>query len=97
MSTTAQSPEQFWAKFKTDLQANYAFPTEYVYKFIVPTDAVKLKTLKNIFSDTDAEFSYRESSSKKYTSVTIVLLHKTVDDVIAYYQQAVLIEGIKSL
>jgi uncharacterized protein len=97
MSTSALSPDQFWAKFKTDLQANYAFPTEYIYKFILPTDEQKIQTLQHIFANADAEFSFKKSSSNKYTSITIIALHPTAEDVIAYYKQAVLIEGIKSL
>jgi putative lipoic acid-binding regulatory protein len=95
--TTPTDPKEFWAKFKTDLDFNFAFPTEYFYKFILPTDVIKINTLKGIFMDTKAQFTYRESSGGKYTSITISFIHQSSDEVIRFYEQAVLIEGIKSL
>jgi putative lipoic acid-binding regulatory protein len=44
-----------------------------------------------------AIFSYRESSTGKYTSITIAAYHADADEIIECYKQAVLIEGIKSL
>jgi uncharacterized protein len=97
MSNISIDPEQFWAKFSADLETQYHFPAEYIYKFILPSDAEKLATLKEIFSHKDALFSYRESSSGKYTSITITAMHDSAQEVIDYYLLAVQIEGIKSL
>jgi uncharacterized protein len=95
--TSPTEPKEFWAKFKADLEFNFAFPTEYFYKFILPTDVIKINTLKGIFLNTKAEFTYRESSGGKYTSITIFFIHQSADEVIGFYEQAVQIEGIKSL
>ncbi|MCX8470518.1 MAG: DUF493 family protein [Chitinophagaceae bacterium] len=97
MNTVNTEPQEFWMKFKTELENNFTFPTEYTYKFILPADTTKLKQLTTIFDGMKVIFSYRESSTGKYTSITIAAYHADADEIIECYKQAVLIEGIKSL
>ena len=58
MNTVNTEPQEFWMKFKTELENNFTFPTEYTYKFILPTDTTKLKQLTTIFDGMKAIFSY---------------------------------------
>lgn len=97
MSSTPEAQEQFWIKLEIELEETYEWPAVYCYKFILPTVTESLETLRSIFEKYETEITYRESSTKKYTSVTINTAHDAASEIIECYKQAVLIEGIKSL
>jgi uncharacterized protein len=96
-NSNEESQEQFWIKLEKDLDETNQWPAPYYYKFILPTNEDSLETLIAIFEPFESEFSTRESSSKKYTSVTITVKHNNAKEIIGCYRLAVLIDGIKSL
>jgi len=95
MSDTSNR-EEFYKNLKLKLEETTKFPTDYLYKFIVPTDGNQSQEVKNIFNK-GAVISTKKSRNGKYTSVSINIKVKDADEVIAYYQQAEKIEGIISL
>lgn len=88
-----QNKDDFYQQFKEKLENVHTFPTNYVFKFIVPSEHSKIAQLHAIFNDVNANFSTKESKGGKYTSVTITLRVKEADEVIAYYKQAAKIKG----
>lgn len=97
MSTSDKS-EAFYKKLKSQLQDTALWPSEYLYKFIVTTDASKIKKLSNLFNNQGAVITTKESKNGKYTSVSINLKMKNPDAVIAKYKEvADKIEDVISL
>lgn len=94
---TEQELADFYIRLKKELEETTSFPTSYLYKFIIPTDAEKEQTFSRIFAQTDAQIKTRPSSNGKYTGVSVLVTLKDADEVIFYYKEAGKIEGILSL
>lgn len=93
-----QNPEAFYAKLKEQLQDTALWPTEYLYKFIVKTDAKKIEKIAAIFNHLGAVIETKESSNGKYTSVSINVRLKNPDAVIEkYIEVSKKVEGVISL
>ncbi|ARV08222.1 hypothetical protein BTO05_00675 [Winogradskyella sp. PC-19] len=97
MSTSDKS-EAFYKKLKSQLQDTALWPSEYLYKFIITTDASKIKKLSNLFNNQGAVITTKESKNGKYTSVSINVKMKNPDAVISKYKEvAEKIEDVISL
>lgn len=95
---TKETPEEFYAKLKTQLDEQHNFPTDYMYKFIVPKSVHNLALVEEVFNGAEEKsLNSRDSKTGKYTSVTIKIKAKSSDEVIGYYQEAAKIPGIVSL
>lgn len=88
---------QFYKKLKKKLKKDTTFPTKYLFKFIVPSEASKINEIENLFNHQGAVITKNTSKTGKYTSVSIHIIMLKVDDIILKYQQAEKIEGIISL
>lgn len=85
--------ETWFISFREKLEKHYAWPSLYVFKFIVPTG--QEDQVKNLFPLHLA--SEKLSSQGKYTSVTIQAMMQSSDAVIEMYKRASQIEGIVAL
>ena len=94
---TNQEIEEFYTKLKSELEKTTVFPTEYLYKFILPTGEDKKAAIRAVFATTTATIEEKPSSSGKYTAYSIRLKVQNPDEVIAYYKEAGKIESIISL
>ena len=81
------------ARFRELLLANFTWPTQYTFKFVVPT--ARVEALYRLFADTKIET--RSSSGGRYTSVTARPLMESPDAVIGIYHLAAEIEGLLAL
>ena len=86
------SDEQL-ANLKSLLEAEYKWPAEYLFKFVVPKE--KLEEVKELFPDHPIET--RESANGNYISTTITIELESADVVIAIYQKASQIKGLIAL
>ncbi|OSY89539.1 hypothetical protein WH52_02590 [Tenacibaculum holothuriorum] len=89
--------EEFYKKLKTQLDDTSTFPTDYLYKFIVPAEGDKVESVQNLFNKGGAIINTKKSKTGKYISVSIRLKVASSDEVISYYKEAESIEGIISL
>lgn len=93
-----QKPEAFYANLKQQLQDTTLWPSEYLYKFIVKTEAKKIESLEAVFNHLGAVIKTKESSNGKYTSISINVKMKNPDAVIAkYIEVGKKVEGVISL
>lgn len=93
-----QQAADFYIDFKKKLEENQCFPTDYLFKFIVPTIESVIAEVQAIFAnDEKAAFSSRDSKNGKYTSLTIKVRVKNADEVVDYYQRASVIKGLIAL
>jgi len=94
----AKNPEEFYEKLKVQLQDTSIWPTEYLYKFIVPTKPSKVEQIEVIFDNMGAVINTRLSKKGKYTSLSINVRMKNPDAVIEIYKQIGReVEGVISL
>ena len=89
--------EVFYAKLKVQLGETSKFPSDYMYKFIVPTTGNQVQEVRDLFSGSNAEVKLKKSKTGKYESLSIVLQVKSPSEIIAYYKKAEKIKGIISL
>lgn len=89
--------EEFYKKLKEKLESTTTFPSNYLYKFIVPASGNQVEEVKNLFNNGGAVITTKKSKTGKYISLSINLKVKSSDEVISYYKEAEVIEGIISL
>ncbi|MRH99246.1 DUF493 family protein [Kriegella sp. EG-1] len=89
--------EEFYSRLKTQLTETSTWPSNYLYKFIVPTDPAKIKKIEDIFNNLGAVLESKKSKKGKYTSVSVTVNLKGPDEVIEKYKEVGKIEGVISL
>lgn len=89
--------EDFYKKLKVSLDETTTFPSEYMYKFIIPSDKEKFSQIENIFNHTGAVITSKTSKTGKYNSLTVTVLMKSADEVIKKYKEVSVVEGVISL
>ena len=93
MQNRSESGKEWWANFQSLLDTQVEWPSEYLFKFIVPTD--QLDEMKAVFGNHPVRV--RASSKGNYMSVTARLHMASSDEVLAVYHAAGRIEGVISL
>lgn len=88
---------EFYQKLKNQLDETTKFPSDYLYKFIVPSSGDQTVEIESIFDNTGAIINTKKSKTGKYTSVSIVLKVSNSDEVIRFYKKAENVEGVISL
>lgn len=95
---TSPNSEEFYRKLKLQLAETTVWPSEYLYKFIVISEKEKIVQIEDIFDNTGAVINTKESKNGKYTSVSINVIMKNPDEVIAKYLEVTSnVEGVISL
>ena len=96
--STDKNSEEFYTKLKGRLEETTKnWPTEYLYKFIVPSDNEKIAEIEAIFNDMGAVINTKASSKGTYTSVSIHVRMASSDAVITKYKEVAVVEGVISL
>ncbi|HEY5918753.1 MAG TPA: DUF493 family protein [Chryseolinea sp.] len=85
--------ETWLISFREKLEKYYAWPSLYVFKFIVPTG--QEDQVKSLFPLHPA--SEKLSKQGNYVSVTVQAMMQSSDAVIEIYKRAAVIEGIVAL
>ena len=97
IQTDMDKRTQFYRQLKKKLKKDTTFPSKYLFKFIVPSDEDKIIQIENMFNFLGAVITKTSSKTGKFTSVSILVIMKKADDIIAKYKEAEKIEGIISL
>jgi len=87
----------FYVRLREKLAENTNWPANYLYKFIVPTDEVRIAQIHGIFDNTGAVIESKKSKKGNYTSLSITVHLKDPDEVIAKYREVGMVEGVISL
>ena len=87
----------FYNRLREQLTEDTSWPSEYLYKFIVPSSSEKIAEIEAVFDGTDAVINTRDSSKGTYTSVSIKVTMGSPDAVIEKYLQVSEVEGVISL
>jgi uncharacterized protein len=89
--------EEFYSRLREELNNTSTWPSEYLFKFIVPTDPKKVEEVENAFDNLGAVINTNQSKTGKYTSVSINVMMQSPEAVIEKYIEVSTIEGIISL
>jgi len=89
--------EEFYKKLKLQLEDTSSWPSNYLYKFIVPTDDDKIKQIQDIFDNTGAVIESKQSKKGTYTSISVTVNLESADAVITKYKEVGKVEGVISL
>lgn len=92
-----EKEKDFYQRLKEELNQTSKWPSDYLYKFIIPNKKEKIEQLENIFKNSEAQITTKESSNGKYISYSININLDSPEAVIEYYKQVGSIEGIISL
>jgi uncharacterized protein len=79
--------------FREKLDQHYAWPSLYIFKFIVPKG--KEEEVKKLFPQ--HESTEKQSSQGNYCSITVQMMMPSSEAVIQIYEQAASIEGLIAL
>ena len=88
---------EFYNRLKTELANTSEWPSEYLYKFIIPTDKKKIEALENAFDNMGAVINTHQSKTAKYTSLSINVMMESPEAVVEKYIYVSNIEGLISL
>ncbi len=89
---------EFYKKLEKRLEETSDWPSEYVFKFIVPTDREKIDKISGFFNHTGAVINTKQSSKGNYTSLSIRLMMASPEEIINKYKLVgYQIEGVISL
>lgn len=89
--------EDYYKSLRTSLDETTVFPSEYLYKFIIPNDDEKLKKIENIFNYGGAIITTKPSKTGKYKSISIRMIMKDSEAIITKYKEIGKIKGVISL
>ncbi len=92
-----QNQEEFYIKLKGSLEETMTFPSEYMYKFIVPNQEIKIDQIKEVFNFAGAVITTKLSKTGKYISLTVLVKVDSSAMIIAKYKEVSQVEGVISL
>tara|TARA_R110002167_G_scaffold169062_3_gene366860 strand:+ start:804 stop:1091 length:288 start_codon:yes stop_codon:yes gene_type:complete len=93
----SQKSEEFYQRLKQQLLETSSWPSDYLYKFIIPSEQEKITKIHQIFDNTGAVIESKQSKKGTYTSITITVSLKDPDAVIQKYKEVGVIKGVISL
>ncbi len=89
--------EEFYSKLIRQLKETNSWPSDYLFKFIVPSKEEKIEAINSIFNEPHAQINHKQSSKGTYTSVSIKMRLECAEDVVVKYKEVSVIEGVISL
>jgi putative lipoic acid-binding regulatory protein len=89
--------EDFYIRLKEELNNATLWPSEYLFKFILPSDIHNIAKIEAAFNDMGAVITTQQSKTGKFTSVSISVTMNSAQSVIDKYIAVSDIEGIISL
>jgi len=89
--------EEFYERLKVELDMNNTWPAEYLFKFIVPTENDNVERVELAFDCMGAVIKTTKSKTGRFTSITVDVTMKDVQEIEDKYLEVSTIKGIVSL
>ncbi|TVP80247.1 MAG: DUF493 domain-containing protein [Puniceicoccaceae bacterium] len=93
LSFNSMKEDESLQSFRSSLDANYDWPCQFPFKFIVPK--AHSQTVLDLFADDPVKAN--ESSSGRFIAYTMEMHMHSCDEVIAIYQRVAQVPGVISL
>lgn len=88
---------EFYERLQRELEETTAFPSLYLFKFIVPNTSENITQTQNIFDHSGAVITTKPSKNGKYMAISVQVEMTSAALIIEKYKQAAQIPGIVSL
>lgn len=95
--TEEEKTKDFYNRLREQLENDTTWPTDYLFKFIVPASLEKIAEIGAVFDSMGAQIQTRDSSKGTYTSISVKVHLESPDVVIEKYLQVSKVEGVISL
>lgn len=95
--TEEEKTKEFYDRLREQLENDTSWPTDYLFKFIVPASLEKIAEIEAVFDSMGAQIQTRDSSKGTYTSISVKVHLDSPDAVIKKYLQVSKVEGVISL
>lgn len=93
-----KNSEEFFERLKAELDSSTtSWPTNYLYKFIVPSEKENILRVEEAFDCMGAVIKTTKSKTGKFTSISIDVMMKNSQEIIDKYIEVSTIKGIISL
>jgi putative lipoic acid-binding regulatory protein len=96
MSETTKT-NLFYNRLREQLEESTEWPSNYLFKFILPSDEDKKETVRSVFANHPVQITERNSSKNTYVSISIEGIFKSPDQIISKYKAVARIEGVIQL
>jgi hypothetical protein len=97
MKMMDKKTEDFYIRLKEELSNSTLWPSEYLYKFILPSSNIGIAKIEAEFNDMGAVITTQQSKTGQFTSISISVTMPNAQSVIDKYIAVSDIEGIISL
>ena len=94
---SASKEDEFYSNLKQKLNDQTAWPSIYLFKFIVKMNEKKVEALTKVFEKEKNDITLKPSSAGKYVSFSVKTMMLNADSVIAKYKEVGKIEGVIAL
>ena len=89
---------EFYQRLELQLKENYQWPSNYLFKFFIPTvQKESLEIIEKSFDNLGAIITTKLSSNQKYTSISILVTMESAEAIILKYQELSILENIISI
>ncbi|QAA80797.1 DUF493 family protein [Aequorivita sp. H23M31] len=92
-----EKTKEFYERLKKQLAEDTTWPSPYLFKFIVPAELEKIAEIQSIFDGLNAEINTRDSAKGNYTSVSIMVVMDSPEQIVKKYIEVSSVEGVISL
>jgi putative lipoic acid-binding regulatory protein len=96
MSMTTKT-NSFYNRLREQLEESADWPSNYLFKFILPSDDEKKATVRSVFANHPVQITERNSSKNTYVSISIEGVFESPDQIISKYKAVAQIEGVIQL
>ncbi|MEZ4857225.1 MAG: DUF493 family protein [Flavobacteriaceae bacterium] len=95
--TEEEKTAAFYDRLQEQLEKDTSWPSDYLFKFIVPSSLEKIAEIESVFDNMGANIQTRDSSKGNFTSISIKVTLASPQAVIKKYLQVSKVEGVISL
>ena len=89
-----QNQEEFYSRFLQKLESSQKWPGKFMFKFILKENSKKIIQLKKIFTNKSVIYSKKNSSKKRFQSLSIRVNMKSAEEVVEFYKKASKLDGV---
>ena len=97
MANISKKSNEFYKRFKTQLDDSQNWPGPYMFKFIIKNNPEDLNKLKKIFSDYECNCKVKSSEKGNYKSISFESSFETPSEIIGIYKKTSSLDNIISL
>jgi Protein of unknown function (DUF493). len=97
LANISKKSNEFYKRFKTQLDDSQNWPGPYMFKFIIKNNSEDLNKLKKIFSDYECNCKVKSSEKGNYKSISFEGVFESPTEIIGLYKKVSSLDNIISL